>query len=184
MLDILCIFHCLSLKIYYEDCLGYFYVTLTQCWGIWAEGLSVEKTPPLDVTVGKSVVYFLNYWLMWENPGYWHQCKPWAGSPGSYKKVILGSHGTKASTQHYFMASASIPVFRSLPCLSSCLDVCPSVCQCWSVTQKWETENYPFFHTLLLVTVIVIVTAIETPGQWINSKTCCRASCLPFPKQN
>lgn len=147
MLDILCIFFSIPFPYkYIMKTVCYFYVTLTQCWGIWAEGLSVEKTPPLDVTVGKSVVYFLNYRLMWENPGYWHQCKPWAGGPGSYKKVILASHGTKASTHHYFMASASIPVFRSLPCLEFlpwCLSVCLSVLECDPRMGNWKLPFLP-----------------------------------------
>lgn len=79
----------------------------------WEEGVSIENIfPP----------------VMWEGPGHYGTCQPWAGSPKSYKKTNSVKHRNQAHKQYFSMTWASAPVCMSPPCLSSWL---PSAKDCY-----------------------------------------------------
>lgn len=86
-----------------------------------AEEISIEKTYPPNLPVGKLVVGVFS-WLMItvceEGASSWWLVPPWAGGPGWYKKIGCARHEEQASKQHSPTASASFLAARFLVCLS------------------------------------------------------------------
>lgn len=61
---------------------------LDTCQSLLGIGNSVQKIPLPDQSVVKTVIYFLNQWLMSEGLAHCGWCHTWAGDLGMYKKEI------------------------------------------------------------------------------------------------
>ena len=60
---------------------------MIQARGIWVEGIAFEKMSAPDWSVGKPVVNFHGWWLMWKGLVHYGACHPWAYGPGVFKKA-------------------------------------------------------------------------------------------------
>lgn len=75
-------------------------------------GTSMEKMPPLDGQVDKSVGHFLDEWVVWEGPGQWGQNHYWANKwSWVVKGIVWNKQGKEESKQHLFLHGL---------CVSSC----------------------------------------------------------------
>lgn len=79
------------------DCVGYFYVSLTQDRVILGKRTSIEKMTLLDLPVGKLMVNFLDWHLMCEGTDYWGHWHLKIDGPGCFKKASRAIHGQQAN---------------------------------------------------------------------------------------
>lgn len=94
-----------------------FCVNFTKARATLKEG--IERTPLPDWPVGKSMVCFLNWWLMWASPVHCGQCQNWVGGPAHYKKAGWPSHKGQASKQYSFTHGFSFSSWLQVPTLTS-----------------------------------------------------------------
>lgn len=117
-----------------QSCLSYANLSteLTPAEKPEAPGRKEPQLKKCPAAAGKSVVPFLNWWLMWEGPAHPGWGHPWAVGPGCFKNVGWARH-----SQYSSMVSAIV---------SSCLQVCAltSLSNDY-ITWKLEDAINPFF---------------------------------------
>lgn len=114
---------------------------LMSIWITLEERTPAEKVPLPDWPMGKSMVHFLNWWLMWKGPYHCGQCYPGMAILGNRRKQaeqVTEREGQWAAFLYHFLLA------RFLPCLSCCPDFFDD--QLWHGSLR---ELNPFLPKLL-----------------------------------